>query len=182
MTAASSSATRATLQAWQKTASGWVRTGAAVPAWLGYGGMTTHASENFNGTPIGSFTLTQAFGNDADPGTKLPYFRADADDWWSGDSTAPGYNTHQHCARASCDFDTAKSENLHDAGWVYGYAVVIDYNTPVQPGRGSAFFLHVTENKPTQGCVSIAQASLVRVLGWLDPAQHPRILMGIARG
>jgi L,D-peptidoglycan transpeptidase YkuD (ErfK/YbiS/YcfS/YnhG family) len=178
--AATASDTRATLQAWTLSRSRWLRSGPAVGAWLGYGGMTTHPSEAFNGTPVGSFTLTLAFGNNADPGSRLPYFRSGPDDWWSGDSSSSTYNTHQHCAVASCAFDTSLSENLYAVGWVYGYAVVIDYNTgPATPGRGSAFFLHVTQNKPTQGCVSIPEPDLVRILRWLDPARHPRILMGI---
>ncbi len=174
-------ATQATLQAWDRTPAGWFRDGPAVPAWLGSAGMSTNAHEGFTGTPVGSFGLTQAFGNDADPGSRLPYFRVGPNDWWSGDSSSATYNTHQRCLAASCPFDTGESENLHDAGWVYGYAVVIDYNTaPVVPGKGSAFFLHVTENKPTQGCVSIQQAALVRILRWLDPARHPRILLGVS--
>jgi L,D-peptidoglycan transpeptidase YkuD (ErfK/YbiS/YcfS/YnhG family) len=173
-------ATRATLRAWSLTPNGWRQTGPAVPAWLGAGGLTDHASENFDGTPIGSFALTQAFGNNPDPGTALPYFQDTREDWWSGDSTSATYNTHQRCPASACRFDTSVSENLYDAGWVYGYAVVIDYNTdPVQPGRGSAFLLHVTQNEPTQGCVSIPQADLLRLLRWLTPSAHPRILMGI---
>ncbi|CAN5398220.1 hypothetical protein BH10ACT8_BH10ACT8_12160 [soil metagenome] len=173
-------ATRASLRAWNLTPSGWRQTGPAVPAWLGAGGLTDHASENFDGTPIGSFALTQAFGNNPDPGTALPYFQDTSEDWWSGDSTSATYNTHQRCPASACGFDTSVSENLFDAGWVYGYAVVIDYNmAPVQPGRGSAFFLHVTQNEPTQGCVSIPQADLLRLLRWLTPAAHPRILMGV---
>lgn len=172
-------ATQATLQAWDRSPSGWVRFGSAVPAWLGYAGLSNDAREGFNGTPIGSFTLTQAFGNYANPGTRLPYFRSGSDDWWSGDSASKTYNTHQHCAASSCPFNTSESENLAEAGWVYGYAVVIDYNTaPVVPGKGSAFFLHITEDHPTQGCVSIDQDSLVKIMRWLDPAQHPRILLG----
>jgi L,D-peptidoglycan transpeptidase YkuD (ErfK/YbiS/YcfS/YnhG family) len=172
--------TRATLQAWNRTGSGWTRTGPAVSAWLGYAGMTTNARENFTGTPVGSFALTQSFGNYADPGTPLPYFQADANDWWDGDNQSPTYNSHQRCAPASCRFRTSESENLHDAGWVYGYAVVINYNmSPMVPGKGSAFFLHVTENKPTEGCVSIPQPDVVRIMRWLEPAKHPRILMGV---
>jgi L,D-peptidoglycan transpeptidase YkuD (ErfK/YbiS/YcfS/YnhG family) len=173
-------ATRAGLQAWNRTGQGWVKTGPEVSAWLGYAGMTPNAREGYNGTPVGSFGLTQAFGNFSDPGTPMPYFQASANDWWDGDSKSPTYNSHQRCAAASCPFHTSESENLHDADWVYGYAVVIDYNmSPMVPGRGSAFFLHVTENKPTQGCVSIPQPELVRILQWLDPAKHPRIIMGV---
>ena len=181
MTAVHAGDTRASLQAWDRTASGWQPVGAPVQAWLGYAGLTNDAREGFDGTPIGSFGLTQAFGNDPDPGAKLPYFQSGDDDWWSGDVLSPTYNTHQRCAEATCAFDTAASENLGAAGWVYGYAVVIDYNTrPAIPGKGSAFFLHVTENKPTQGCVSIPQPDLVRILRWLDPDQRPRILIGLA--
>jgi L,D-peptidoglycan transpeptidase YkuD (ErfK/YbiS/YcfS/YnhG family) len=58
--------------------------------------------------------------------------------------------------------------------------VVINYNmSPTVPGKGSAFFLHETENTPTEGCVSIPQGDLVRILGWLEPARHPRILLGL---
>lgn len=142
--------------------------------------MTNNAREGFTGTPIGSFTLTQAFGNYADPGTRLRYFQAGPDDWWSGDSGSSTYNSHQRCPAADCPFQTGESENLHDVGWVYGYAVVIDYNTaPAVPGKGSAFFLHITENQPTQGCVSIDQDSLVAIMRWLDPARHPRIVLGV---
>lgn len=181
VTASAYGRTRASLQAWTRKATGWTRHGAPVDAWLGYAGFSQNAREGYTGTPVGSFGLTHAFGNDADPGTRLPYFQADADDWWNGDSGSAGYNTHQRCAQGSCPFKASQSENLQKAGWVYGYAVVIDYNTsPVVPGKGSAFFLHVTENHPTQGCVSIPQASLVELLRWLDPAQHPRILMGVS--
>ena len=80
-------ATRATLQTWNKHGSGWTPVGSAVSAWLGYACMSTNAHEGFNGTPVGSFGLTQAFGNYGDPGTRMPYFQATANDWWSGDST-----------------------------------------------------------------------------------------------
>jgi L,D-peptidoglycan transpeptidase YkuD (ErfK/YbiS/YcfS/YnhG family) len=180
--APSASSTQAIVQAWSRTSAGWTRSGPGVSAWLGHGGMTGNAREGFNGTPIGSFGLTQAFGNNADPGTALPYFQSGPNDWWSGDSASPTYNTHQRCTPGSCRFRTDLSENLHDVGWVYGYAVVIDYNTaPAVAGKGSAFFLHVTQDEPTEGCVSVPQADLVRMLRWLDPKAHPRILMGIAR-
>jgi hypothetical protein len=37
------------------------------------------------------------------------------------------------------------------------------------PGGGSVFFLHVTENKPTQGCVSIPAGTLVSIMRWGRP-------------
>ena len=60
------------------------------------------------------------------------------------------------------------------------YAIVIDYNrTPIVPGRGSAFFLHVTEGKPTQGCISMSASDLKWLLRWLAPADEPVISINI---
>ncbi|HZE49802.1 MAG TPA: L,D-transpeptidase family protein [Jatrophihabitantaceae bacterium] len=176
--APTTSSTTATLQAWTKNASGWHRVGAAVPAHVGSNGLTPTPSEGESATPIGSFTLTQAFGSAANPGTKVPYFRTDAGDWWVSDVSSPYYNTHYRCS-GSCPFDTSAGENLRDAGFVYTYAVVIDYNrAPVVKGAGSAFFLHVTNGQATAGCVSIPEASLVSIMRWLNPSAHPRILIG----
>ncbi len=178
--ASSTGSTTAALQAWTKTSSGWQRHGSAVTAHLGSQGLTTHPSESKSATPIGSFTLTQAFGSASDPGTRLAYFRTDSSDWWVSDASSRYYNTHYRCA-SGCPFDTGAGENLKAAGFVYTYAVVIDYNRfPVTPGAGSAFFLHVTDGGATAGCVSIPEASLVSIMTWLDPAAHPRILIGAA--
>jgi L,D-peptidoglycan transpeptidase YkuD (ErfK/YbiS/YcfS/YnhG family) len=178
--ASSTGSTSGTLQAWTKTSSGWQRHGPAVTAHLGSQGLTAHPSESKSATPIGSFTLTQAFGSASDPGTRLAYFRTDSSDWWVSDASSRYYNTHYRCA-SGCPFDTGAGENLKAAGFVYTYAVVIDYNRfPVTPGAGSAFFLHVTDGGATAGCVSIPEASLVSIMTWLDPAAHPRILIGVA--
>jgi L,D-peptidoglycan transpeptidase YkuD (ErfK/YbiS/YcfS/YnhG family) len=172
--------TRATLQAWRKVGGGWQRVGASVPAWLGTDGMTTHPSEQRSATPMGSYTLTQAFGHDSDPGTALPYVQTDSADWWI---SQPGrlYNTMQHCT-ANCAFTQGNpNEHLYYETPEYLYAVVIDYNrSPVVQGAGSAFFLHVSAGEPTAGCVSIEQSQLVRIMRWLEPNQHPRILIGTA--
>jgi L,D-peptidoglycan transpeptidase YkuD (ErfK/YbiS/YcfS/YnhG family) len=180
--AASTTQTTATLQAWRKGPQGWTRVGPAVPAELGNAGMTEQPSEANSATPMGSFTLTQAFGRDTNPGTALPYLQTDPDDWWIS-QPGPLYNTHQRCA-ADCAFTQgAPNEHLYYETPFYDYAVVIDYNTsnagPVVQGAGSAFFLHVSVGVPTAGCVSIDPTDLVRVLQWLRPADHPRILIGL---
>ncbi|MDT4899738.1 MAG: hypothetical protein QOJ78_668, partial [Pseudonocardiales bacterium] len=61
--AASRSANSAALQAWDKDAKGkWQTSGPEVVAHVGRGGLTEHENESLTATPIGSFTLTQAFG------------------------------------------------------------------------------------------------------------------------
>jgi L,D-peptidoglycan transpeptidase YkuD (ErfK/YbiS/YcfS/YnhG family) len=39
-------------------------------------------------------------------------------------------------------------------------------------------FLHDDTGRPTIGCVSVASASLIRLLQWLDPLQSPVIVIG----
>ena len=179
--APSSASTTATLQAWTLApGGGWLRYGSALLAHVGAQGLTTSPSESLSATPIGSFGLTQGFGSQADPGTPLPYFRTDNADWWVSDVHSSLYNQHARCWAGSCSFNTAVSENLYQAGYVYSYAVVIDYNRfPARPGAGSAFFLHVTDGGPTAGCVSIPAANLVSLMRWLSPSAHPRILIGV---
>lgn len=126
-------------------------------------------------TPAGTYTLTQAFGRQPDPGTRLPYFQAGRTDWWDANSKSPTYNTHV-VSRTSPGGD---SENLYDSGPVYDYAVVIDYNTARLPYRGSGFFLHVTNWQPTWGCVATTEATMVGLLRWLDPAAKPVVVIGV---
>jgi L,D-peptidoglycan transpeptidase YkuD (ErfK/YbiS/YcfS/YnhG family) len=177
--APSTASTTGTLQAWQRGASGWSPVGSALTAYLGTAGMSSHPSESSTATPIGSFTLTQAFGHDPNPGTALPYRQTTPDDWWIS-QPGPLYNTLQRCA-TSCPFVQGDpNEHLYEEMPYYTYAVVIDYNrSPVVQGAGSAFFLHVTVGQPTQGCVSIPLASLASLMRWLTPAAHPRILIGV---
>ncbi|HEY4459675.1 MAG TPA: L,D-transpeptidase family protein [Pseudonocardiaceae bacterium] len=178
-------ATTASLQMWNKVNGGWTPVGSAVTADIGRNGMSAHVTEGAKAAPIGSFTMTQAFGRDSDPGTALPYFQTTPDDWWISEP-GPLYNTHQRCA-SDCAFNTATgnpNEHLYYEIPYYNYAVVIDYNTanagPVVPGAGSAFFLHVTTGKPTLGCVAIPTAALLPLMRWLNPADHPRILIATA--
>ena len=137
-----------------------------------------HTKEGLGRTPIGVFALTQAFGNQANNGTRLPYLRAGLDDWWDENPTSGQYNEHVR-SRFS---PGAPSENLYEAGAAYAHAVVINYNTdPVVKGAGSGFFLHVAMGAPTEGCVAIPAADLNWVMRWLDPALDPIISIGVGR-
>jgi L,D-peptidoglycan transpeptidase YkuD (ErfK/YbiS/YcfS/YnhG family) len=109
----------------------------------------------------------------------MPYRQVGGSDWWVSDARSTAYNTYRHCAPGSCSFNEKAGENLGKAGASYDYAVVIGYNiTPVRAGAGSAFFLHVDAGVASAGCVVTPRASVVALLRWLDPAQHPRITVG----
>jgi L,D-peptidoglycan transpeptidase YkuD (ErfK/YbiS/YcfS/YnhG family) len=171
VSAPSSASTTATLTAWQRGSDGtWRVAIGPVAAHVGATGIG-RASEGSQHTPAGTFPLTQAFGRQADPGTRMRYFQTDALDWWDENPSSPTYNLHVRQSRSP----GGASENLYYSGAVYDYVVNMDYNTARVPGAGSAFFLHVSDGGPTAGCVSVDRSVMVALLRWLDPAQHPYI-------
>ena len=170
----SATATTATITAWERTDSGWRTVLGPVRGFVGAAGVG-QASEGSTRTPAGVWPLGQAFGRQPNPGTAMPYFRTDSQDWWNGNSSSPAYNTHVRQAT-----DPGNSENLYYIGAVYDYAIDMGYNRARTPGAGSAFFLHVTDGRPTGGCVAIDRAALVSILQWLDPALQPVINIGTA--
>ena len=176
--AAGSLDTVATLETFDRTADGWKAVHGPVTARLGRSGFSDHHREGDGSTPIGVFAMTQAFGIKADPGAKLPYRQVGPADWWISDTNTPAlYNTWQ---TEPVRWDRASSEHLIDKGVSYDYVSVIDYNRFPQPvvGDGSAIFLHVTNGKPTSGCVAIDESTMRDIVKWLDPTKHPRIVMG----
>ena len=172
--------TTAKLTAWQRTPTGWLPEVGPVMAYVGKAGVG-QASETTSKTPAGVWTLTEAFGNRPTNGALLPYRQIDTSDWWVSDVKSPYYNAYQRCTPGTCPFNEAAGENLGNAGRAYDRAVVIDYNrSAVVPGAGSAFFLHVSLDRATAGCVSMPADKLDSMLRWLRPGSHPVIDIGIA--
>jgi L,D-peptidoglycan transpeptidase YkuD (ErfK/YbiS/YcfS/YnhG family) len=150
---------------WSRTADGHWKPGAAWAAHNALHGWTTEHHAGDLRSPIGVFTLSDAGGFDADPGSKLPYHR-------SSKFQAGGVG-----------FD---GEPLDQA---FDYVIAIDYNRvpghspldgsqPLGPSRGGGIWVHVDHGGPTHGCVSIAAAHMVELLRTLLPADHPVIVMG----
>ncbi|MGK8520326.1 L,D-transpeptidase family protein [Nocardia asteroides] len=171
-------ADRGTLELWQRDRfRRWERT-LAVPAWVGTAGISREAREGAAYTPEGTFALTEGFGRLPAVGAKLPYLPVDPSNswWWVSDTESWLYNQKYRCTEGDCPFDTTRSENLGRTDPQYNYALVIDYNRfPVEPGRGSAFFVHVDVGKPTAGCVAVAAEVMRTLLATLDPARRPVI-------
>lgn len=166
----------AVLRTWALESDGhYVQVFAPFIAYVGENGIGP-TREGLGRTPSGVFTLTRAFGNQPNNGTKLPYVLAGADDWWDENPASPTYN---RLVKDSVS-PGGNSENLYDAGHPYSHAVVINYNTnPVIKGAGSGFFIHVSYGAPTEGCVAIRAAQLDLLMRWLLPANHPVISIGI---
>lgn len=133
--------------------------------------------EGDNRTPSGAYGFDFAFGVLADPGVKLAYRRVTSDAIvWDDDSTSARYNLWTDRTTQDAGDDPEPMYNPP----AYNYGAVIAYNVERTPGLGSAIFLHVSKDRPTAGCVAVAQDRLVELLRWLDPARAPRVVMGTA--
>jgi L,D-peptidoglycan transpeptidase YkuD (ErfK/YbiS/YcfS/YnhG family) len=159
----------ATMDVWQNTGTGWRPVEAGIPAHVGANGLVATHREGEPTTPMGVFTVDFAFGTAPNPGSGLQYVQVGPDYWWDGDVNSPTYNTMQVCKEAQCRFSTTSggTENLDIPQ--YRHAVVMGVNSARIPGDGSAFFVHTTDGGPTGGCVSIDDATLVRIMQWLRP-------------
>ena len=170
----SASSTTGTLTAFQRVGQDWKVVLGPTKAKVGELGIGVPADGVYR-TPEGTFGFDQAFGRQANPGTKMPYFQATDQDWWDEDAASPTYNTHVR----SAEEPSSITENLYDSGPVYDYAVNIAVNPQRIPGKVSGIFLHVTDGSPTWGCVAIGRDEMRSILTWLDPSADPKITIGV---
>ena len=60
-------------------------------------------------------------------------------------------------------------ENLHRKDQRYDYIISISHNEKKTPGKGSAVFIHLTDNyKPTAGCVALKKKDFKILLKLID--------------
>lgn len=126
--------------------------------------------------PAGVFALGEAFGPGAQPAYwgRWPWKEVGARTVWVDDPAAPTYNTRQQ-QPASGPAPWRSAERLS----MYPLGLVVQHNTsPVQPGAGSAIFLHpwVIPHTGTLGCTAMDTRALKTLLTWLDPAHHPVLI------
>ena len=162
---------------WEKDSSGnWIEVD-RVSARLGQNGMK-YASEVYEMdkcTPTGIYTLTEAFGINANPGSGIPYRQLDGSEYWVDDETSEYYNTMQF---GDPNGRWNSAEKLIDYPGYYNYSIVIDYNRwPVIPGKSSAIFLHCDMGIYTYGCVAIPEQNLIKIMNRLNPSKNPVIIM-----
>jgi L,D-peptidoglycan transpeptidase YkuD (ErfK/YbiS/YcfS/YnhG family) len=176
VTTAHYGSTHATVRAFAKSAGGWKQVAGPWSAWIGRAGFARpgHKREGDGTTPSGSYRFSFFFGVDPKPRVHFPWRHAAPFDVWDDDPASPRYNRWVDTRRHSAGRDP---EPLHVQP-SYDDVAVIAYNTSRIPGRGSAIFLHVTHHSPTSGCVALPRPELLVLLRWLNPRDHPRIIMG----
>lgn len=176
---------RARVVFWVKRDSRWIAKRRTTDGRIGYGGLVkaSKRKQSTGTTPLGTFTMTEAFGLRTKPnGTRLPYRKVRRGDYWVQDNRSAHYNTLRHKSAGGFRWwlpasHRNASERLRDYRTQYVWSVVIDFNRP--PGavryRGSGIFLHANGEGATAGCVS-APASFVRyVLKRLKTQRNPVI-------
>jgi L,D-peptidoglycan transpeptidase YkuD (ErfK/YbiS/YcfS/YnhG family) len=181
VTSSAWSSTFGSLTTYEKRGSEWTTVHTGFSVRLGRNGFNANHHEGDGTTPAGSFPIVGIMGGRPDPGVRFPYRQFAPGDCWISDSASPAYN--QWAKLSPC---SSPNEDLFKIGaGAYRYAAITGYNTqPIVHGAGSAIFLHrhsydaAGRTRPTSGCVSMAEPDLLAVLRWLDPAKHPRIVMG----
>jgi L,D-peptidoglycan transpeptidase YkuD (ErfK/YbiS/YcfS/YnhG family) len=175
-------ATTGTLELWKRTGGCWKRFAGPWRAQLGRSGVSRHHREGDGATPEGAYGFGKViYGVLPDPGVKYHYHRLLCGDWWDADPRSRTYNTFVHLACGAQPVFKGNSEALWLSPTAYAHFALIDYNTsPIRPGAGSAIFLHVSLNHPTNSCVALPQPELVKLLRWLTPSLSPHIVIGTA--
>jgi L,D-peptidoglycan transpeptidase YkuD (ErfK/YbiS/YcfS/YnhG family) len=186
----------ATVRTYNLTSSGWHRQFTKKNGRIGTHGFAPFGArrQNSGETPAGTYRLLRAFGSATDPGTALRYRKFDRNDWWPYDPRDPRtYNVEQYHGRsAATQWRKSWAEHLWHFRDQYRYAVVLNYNLPsglyasgnqrfaantANTGAGGGIFLHVNGPGATAGCVSVSRKAMRMILRWLNPAQHPVIVM-----
>jgi L,D-peptidoglycan transpeptidase YkuD (ErfK/YbiS/YcfS/YnhG family) len=177
------------LTAWARAAGGCWRPVSfagqpALPfsAQTGRGGLLPY-SQRVAGdwaTPTGLFPFgTVVYGNSAvSPTSRYPYHHLVCGDWWD---EMPGSRTYDTFRHVRCG-TTPRYGDDSEALWTetVPYQHLIDIKMPAQPDNGAGIFLH--DDMPvgyTEGCVALPNAELDAVLGWLNPADSPHILITV---
>ena len=170
---------RARLYLLERGDSGWELKAGPLSAMIGRNGFAAPGAkrEGDGRTPGGLFPLEYVFGYATAAASAMPYRQATGDDLWVNDPNSPDYNRWVKKG----DSTAASFERMLLPDRRYRHGIVVGYNrNPVIKGKGSAIFVHVWsgEGGSTSGCVALDEAELVRVIGWLDPAKRPMILLG----
>ncbi|RYM14495.1 MULTISPECIES: L,D-transpeptidase family protein [Sphingobium] len=102
---------------------------------------------------------------------RLPWRWVRANDGWSDDPEDPAYNRPVRLPRPFSAESLIRSDDAYDV------IVVLGHNdAPPVPGQGSAIFLHLSESRPTAGCVAVDRADMLRLLPLLAPGDAMEIV------
>ncbi len=122
-------------------------------------------------TPLGPWTVGEAYGINDDPGSLLPYTKITEDMYWCATgSNGKKYNTLIYRSDDP-DADYSEDEHLIDYPIVYNYLLDLGYNRAGAPYAGNAIFLHCWRDPdhPTGGCIAVSEEDMIWILQTITP-------------
>lgn len=140
--------------------------GRRIPVTIGRGGITRDKHEGDGATPAGRLRLLGTFYRPDRVAAPGPWARPIGPrDLWCDAAGCADYNSLVRAPFA------ASHEVMRRADSLYDLVLVTDWNTPAQPGRGSAIFLHQWRRPgmATAGCIAMARRDLL----WLAARARP---------
>ncbi len=135
---------------------------------LGKSGVAVEKREGDGATPPGRFLIRHILYRPdriEKPLSGLPIYALDRDNGWCDAPDHPDYNRFVHLPHA------AHCEKLWREDHIYDLIIILAYNDdPVQPGKGSAIFMHVARPglEPTEGCIALEVDDLLEITLGLD--------------
>jgi L,D-peptidoglycan transpeptidase YkuD (ErfK/YbiS/YcfS/YnhG family) len=97
-------------------------------------------------------------------GIRLPWRWVRQGDGWSDDPADPAYNRPVHLPRPYSAETLLRDDDAYDV------IVVLGHNdAPPVPGKGSAIFFHLSEGRPTAGCIAVDRDDMLKLLPLLSP-------------
>lgn len=135
-----------------------------APAYIGKNGVTRQKREGDGKTPLGEFELGEILGRypSLPKPNKLKYTQITENLYWIDDSKSKYYNQLVDISKVKKDWNSA--EHLIDYPIEYEYLIEIKTNPNNIPGKGSAIFLHCSNNKPTAGCIAVDKDIMRRIV------------------
>lgn len=137
-------------------------------AYIGKNGVTSHKREGDGKTPLGEFKLGAMLGTHLNTknANGLKYKQITKEMYWVDDTKSKYYNQLVNISEVEKDWNSA--EHLIDYPIQYEYLIEIKTNPNNIPGKGSAIFLHCTNNEPTAGCVAIDKKAMKKLIENID--------------
>ena len=141
---------------------------------IGKNGLNSNKNEGDYSTPSGLYNLKKLyFRKDrvGIPKCKLDIKIIKKNMAWCDDSSNKRYNEEIKTPDKKC------RENLYRDDHIYDYIISINYNEKKIPNKGSAIFIHLTNNyKPTAGCIALKRKDFEILLKLID--KETRIKIG----
>jgi L,D-peptidoglycan transpeptidase YkuD (ErfK/YbiS/YcfS/YnhG family) len=177
------------LQRLEKIESGWRAVGAPISVLFGKSGLAWGRGllvgqgggpikvERDHRAPAGVFRIgiIYTYDHSLPQGADYPFHTVSPGDAWVDDIHSLHYNQH-----VTVDPDHPppwfEKQKMRHGDFAYRWLVEIRHNTdPPVPGFGSAIFFHIRRGpeRPTAGCTTMAEQSLVEIIRWLRSAANP---------